>query len=109
MLAYRPENEISSIYKSYNYYPHTNNTIINAQALKKELSRIRSQGYALNHGEAFDNVYGIGVAILDHEKRSFAGISLSGSRNMMNPKTMKDYVTLLQTASIKISKLIVDN
>ena len=109
MLAYRPENEISSIYKSYNFYPHTNNTIINTQNLKKELSKIRSQGYALNHGEAFENVYGIGVAILDHEKRSFAGISLSGSRNMMNPKTMMDYVAILQTASIKISKLIVDN
>ena len=68
-----------------------------------------SQGYALNHGEAFENVYGIGVAILDHEKRSFAGISLSGSRNMMNPKTMMDYVAILQNASIKISKLIVDN
>ena len=28
MLAYRPENEISTIYRSYNFYPHTNNSII---------------------------------------------------------------------------------
>ena len=109
MLAYRPENEISSIYKSYNFYPHTNNTICNLSDLKKHLSKIRSQGYALNHGEAFENTYGIGVAILDKEKRSFAGISLSGSRNIMNPKNTMDYVRLLQSASIKISKLIVDN
>ena len=109
MLAYRPENEISSIYKSYNFYPHTNNTLTSANDLKKHLSNIRSQGYALNHGEAFDNVYGIGVAIFDGEKRSFAGISLSGSRNMMSPKNMTSYVKLLQSASIKISKLIVDN
>ena len=26
ILAYRPDNEISLIYKSYNFYPHTNNT-----------------------------------------------------------------------------------
>ena len=109
MLAYRPENEISSIYKSYNFYPHTNNTISNLSDLKKHLSKIRSQGYALNHGEAFENTYGIGVAILDKEKRSFAGISLSGSRNIMNPKNTMEYVRLLQSASIKISKLIVDN
>ncbi len=108
MLAYRPENEIASVYKRYNFYPHTNNTIHNLNDLKKHLSKIRGQGYALNHGEAFDNVYGIGVAILDKDKRSFAGISLSGSKNIMNPKTMMEFVSLLQNASIKISKLIVD-
>ena len=109
MLAYRPENEISSIYKSYNFFPHTNNTISNLIDLKKQLLQIRTQGYSLNHGEAFENTYGIGVAILDKEKRSFAGISLSGSRSIMNPKDTLDYVKLLQSASIKISKLIVDN
>tara|TARA_B100000900_G_scaffold268877_1_gene229549 strand:+ start:3161 stop:3931 length:771 start_codon:yes stop_codon:yes gene_type:complete len=108
MLAYRPENEIASVYKRYNFYPHTNNTLANLNDLKKHLSKIRAQGYALNHGEAFDNVYGIGVAILDKDKRSFAGISLSGSKNIMNPKTMMEFVSLLQNASIKISKLIVD-
>ena len=108
MLAYRPETEISSIYKRYNFYPHTNNTINNLNDLKKQLARIRSQGYSLNHGEAFDNVYGIGVAILDKDKRSFAGISFAGSKNIMNPRTMMEYVSLLQNASIKISKLIVD-
>ena len=108
MLAYRPENEIASVYKRYNFYPHTNNTIGSLNDLKKHLAKIRGQGYALNHGEAFDNVYGIGVAILDKDKRSFAGISLSGSKNIMNPKTMMEFVSMLQNASIKISKLIVD-
>ena len=109
MLAYRPENEISTIYRSYNFYPHTNNTIINLNDLRKQLTKIRANGYALNHGEAFENSYGIGVAILDKEKRSFAGIALSGSKNILNPKTMDNYINLLQDASIKISRLIVDN
>jgi DNA-binding IclR family transcriptional regulator len=109
MLAYRPENEISTIYRSYNFYPHTNNTIINLNDLRKQLTKIRGNGYALNHGEAFENSYGIGVAILDKDKRSFAGIALSGSKNILNPKTMDNYISLLQDASIKISRLIVDN
>ena len=108
MLAYRPENEIAAVYKRYNFYPHTNNTISNLNDLKKHLTKIRSVGYSLNYGEAFDNTYGIGVAILDNDKRSFAGISLSGSKNLMNPKTMPDYVQLLQKASTRISNLIVD-
>ena len=109
MLAYRPENEVSTIYRSYNFYPHTNNTITNLIDLKKQLTKIRKEGFALNHGEAFENSYGIGVAILDKDKRSFAGIALSGSKNILNPKSMDDFVQLLQDASIKISKLIVDN
>ena len=109
MLAYRPENEIATIYRSYNFYPHTNNTITNLNDLKRQLGKIRTNGYALNHGEAFENSYGIGVAILDKDKRSFAGIALSGSKNILNPKTMMDYVDLLQSASIKISRLIVAN
>ena len=109
MLAYRPENEVSTIYRSYNFYPHTNNTITNLIDLKKQLTKIRKNGFALNHGEAFENSYGIGVAILDKDKRSFAGIALSGSKNILNPKSMDDFVHLLQDASIKISKLIVDN
>ena len=83
--------------------------LLNLTDLKKQLLKIRTQGYSLNHGEAYENTYGIGVAILDKDKRSFAGISLSGSRNIMNPKNTIDYVKLLQSASIKISKLIVDN
>lgn len=109
MLAYRPENEVSTIYRSYNFYPHTNNTITNLIDLKKQLTKIRKEGFALNHGEAFENSYGIGVAILDKDKRSFAGIALSGSKNILNPKSIDDFVHLLQDASIKISKLIVDN
>jgi DNA-binding IclR family transcriptional regulator len=109
MLAYRPENEVSTIYRSYNFYPHTNNTITNLIDLKKQLAKIRKEGFALNYGEAFENSYGIGVAILDKDKRSFAGIALSGSKNILNPKTMDNYIKLLQDASIKISRLIVDN
>ena len=51
MLAYRPENEVSSICKSYNFFPHTTNTIQNLTDLKKQLLKIRTQGYSLNHGE----------------------------------------------------------
>ena len=58
ILAYRPDNEISLIDKSYNFYPHTNHTIANIASLKKELNTIRKQGYSLNHAETFDNVYG---------------------------------------------------
>jgi len=38
MLAYRPDNEISAIYKSYNFFPHTKNTISNLPDLKKKSS-----------------------------------------------------------------------
>ena len=38
MLAYRPENEIATIYRSYNFYPHTNNTITNLNDLKIKMS-----------------------------------------------------------------------
>lgn len=108
ILAYRPDNEVSLIYKSYNFYPHTNNTISSIQSLKKELNTIRKQGYSLNHGETFDNVYGLGVAILDLEKRSFAGISFSGSKSLMSPKHIDNYIKVLQKASIMITNLIVD-
>ena len=66
MLAYRPENEIAAVYKRYNFYPHTNNTISNLNDLKKHLSKIRNVGYSLNYGEAFDNTYGIGAVSYTH-------------------------------------------
>ena len=55
MLAYRPENEVSSIYKSYNFFPHTTNTSKKFNRFKKQLLKIRTQGYSLNHGEAYEN------------------------------------------------------
>ena len=58
------------------------------------------------------NCCAIGKVILayrpDHEKRSFAGISFSGSKSLMSPKLLEDYIKILQSASIKISNLIVD-
>lgn len=56
----------------------TPSTITNRAALKKELERIRRDGYAVNKGEWREDVYGIGAAILNDGGELVAAIGISG-------------------------------
>ena len=108
MLAHKSLEELKEIYKSYSLYKHTLNTITSLDKLYFELRKIRQTGYSLNEAETFDYVYGIGAAILDHQGRAIAAISLSGTKGTINVKTIpilaKKVIETSKQISLKISE-----
>jgi DNA-binding IclR family transcriptional regulator len=63
---------------------YTDNTLTDADALGKELERVRRQGYAFDNEEAEKGVSCIGAGIYNDEGRLVAGLSVSAPSDRLN-------------------------
>ena len=62
----------------------TDNTITDAVLLRKELQKIRKQGYAISRGERTSGVLALGVPIHDMNQKLVGAISISGPEERLH-------------------------
>jgi len=78
ILARLPDVRIEQIIDRWGLPGETANTITDPGALFEELETVRSQGYAVNRGENFDELYGIGSAATRQSGDVIGGFSVTG-------------------------------
>jgi DNA-binding IclR family transcriptional regulator len=83
LVAFADEAVQARILSKIKYERFSPSTIRGAVAFKKELARIRAQGFALDDGETLESVYCVGVPVLSHKGSAYAAISVSGPRSRM--------------------------
>jgi DNA-binding IclR family transcriptional regulator len=80
----------------------TENTLTDAEALVKELDRIRHQGYAFDNEEAEKGVSCIGAGIYNDDGRLVAGLSVSAPVDRLN----KTWAAQVRQTAERISQAI---
>lgn len=100
LLAHAPEHIVDSV--SANLKRFTDRTIVDPVALREELARIRTQGYAVTHGEINDYVKGVAYPVRDRFGLVAAALSVSGPMERLGPEKIEHYVDLLQRHAAKI-------
>ncbi len=75
LLAHQPASEIDHVLAS-SLPRFTSNTIVEPKALRDLLSKIRTDGFAVNHGCFRDGVGGIAVPVRDHTGGAVASVGL---------------------------------
>lgn len=104
LLAYQEEKIINGILKSTNFKSYTPNSIVDEDALKKELTVIRSQGYAVDRFEYSPERACISVPVWGAKKELYAAISFSNigepSKDRINEllPLIRDYADALSFA-----------
>lgn len=78
MLAFLPDKQQARLLDSFDYQPHTRNTITKADALREELAEIRRLGYGLDRGESFEGVHCVGAPLFDEHGAVLGAIWVSG-------------------------------
>ncbi len=78
ILAHQPEGVVDHIIEA-GLPRFTDATIVRGDELKRELSQVRSKGYAVDNGEHQPGLRCIAAPIFDQFGRVFASISVSGS------------------------------
>jgi DNA-binding IclR family transcriptional regulator len=81
---------------------YTENTLTDADALAKELEKVRRQGYASDNEEAEKGVSCLGAGIYNDEGRLVAGLSVSAPSDRLN----KAWATQVRQTAEKISRAI---
>lgn len=104
MLAHLPPDKIEATLAQAELSRYTNETITDSVHLRKELSRIRQEGIAIDWGEMEEHVRCVAAPVFNHEGKVVAGISVSGPANRMTTSYMKNELAdVIKSAAAKIS------
>ena len=102
MMAYLPANKLDKIINS-GLTVFTPRTISNGFMLKRELEKVRKNGYAVEKGESFDNVYCIAAPVFDRNGDVNYAISVSCKASDVTEELSQKIIREVLEASDSIS------
>ncbi len=102
MLAFLPPDEQESYFRQITFTPYTSHTICDLDKLKKELAKIKKQGYAVDNEELAMDLYCIGAPIFDFNGYPSYAMSVSGPVRRI--KGLKEIPKSLMECAEKLSR-----
>jgi len=104
LLAFIPDREFDGLYKSEKQLPSlTQNSITSLKELKKQLKKIREQGYTIDKEEYRIGVNCFAVPIINKDGRAIAAISVTGPASRFTIGEMEKVKDRLINISKEIS------
>ena len=103
LLSSLDEETLERILSNYRFEPYTQHTITTPDALRKELDRIRLQGYSEDREESELGLSCIAAPVYDRQGNMIAAISISGATAAIDTDKEKK-LSLLRTAARRISE-----
>ena len=103
LLGYS-EAKLLELEKKFGFPKFTAHTITGMDSLKKELARIRAQGYAMDNEECEEGVRCIAVPVLNFSGEIAAAISLSAPAARLDRERTEEIILFLKNISVEASK-----
>ncbi|MGF7186933.1 DNA-binding IclR family transcriptional regulator [Desulfitispora alkaliphila] len=104
LLAGLPQEKLEQIINKIELKKYTNETITDVEMLKKELDRVRKQGYAFSLGERDESVRCLAAPIHNHQGKVVASISVSGPASRITSYYLNnELIPIMLDVSAKIS------
>jgi IclR family acetate operon transcriptional repressor len=103
LLAYQSMAFLNQIARTPGFPRFTPHTITRLASLKKELERIREQGYALDQEEAIEGLCCVAGPVFDHSGRVVAAFSVAGPATRLTPPRLPEIARLVRATSQQIS------
>jgi DNA-binding IclR family transcriptional regulator len=103
LLAYQSEDLLNQIVQAPGLTRMTAHTITALPQLRRELERIRQQGYALDQEEAVEGLCCVAGPVFNHTGQIVAAFSVAGSATRMTPARLPEIAQLVRETSQQIS------
>lgn len=84
----------------------TPNTITKISKLKRELEKVRSQGFAIDNEETYEGIKGVGAPIKDDKEKVIAAICITAPTQRMGKERIKEITGLVIETARLISEKI---
>ena len=104
LLAFQPDDVRDNLLQRIELVPYTKKTIASKDILRKELDKIRKQGFAVSIEEVLDQFNSVAAPILDYEGKVLASLGISGLKSRFRPPIIKEYAKLLTEVTATISR-----
>lgn len=103
LLAYQSEDWIEDYLSSIKFRQLTRATLANAEAVRKEIARIRKQGYVTSFGEWMDEAGGIAAPVFDYTGKVRAAMHIVGPISRLNTATADKYIPMVVKAARQLT------
>ncbi len=104
LLASLPQDRLNKVLAATKFLPTQNMKKTTARELRKELSLVRTRGYATSVGMLDYAIASVAVPILDARQRTVAAINISTNvRKLREAGTLDRFIEILKDASEKVS------
>lgn len=103
MLAFSPPEAVDGIIQRYGLTRQTPHTIVEPMQLRKELERVRAQGYAIDDQEQEDGVRCVAVPVRDLSGHVVASLSISGPAARLGDELIPPLVDEILDCGEKLS------
>lgn len=103
LLAYSGDGLLNQIAEPPGLAPMTPRTITGVAQLRKEMERIREQGYAVDQEEAVEGLSCVAGPVFNHKREIVAAFSVAGPAVRFTPACIQEIAHLVREASQQIS------
>lgn len=104
LMSGLPDDEIEKRLKDYRFHKHTDNTIINKEALMKQIAEVRRKGWSIDDEEHEKGVRCIAAPIRDYRGNVIAALSITGSAAIVNEARDEEIARLVVETAENISR-----
>lgn len=107
LLAHLTPEALDTYFRAAELLPLTRKTISSQPRLRKELTKIRQQGYAFGDEEAEDGVIAVAVPIVDRRHYVAAALNVSGHASRVTLEEMRArYLPVIREAARGVSRTL---
>ncbi len=103
LLAYQRDEIVEAVINK-GLEAYASNTITDPEQLRRSLAKVREDGYAVSISEIMDGVTSIGVPVRDYTGRVVAAVSIVGTNQHINKKTIPSFLQHVLRAGQEISE-----
>ena len=104
ILAFLPDEQLAGCIEGLSFEKYTPNTITTRKAFREELSKVREQGFALDHAEEFDGIHCVGAPIFDYTNHPVAAMWISGASVVLPVEKFNQVGATVRAAAFRISE-----
>ena len=100
------EDKVIQIFKNIKTPKTAKNTIIDISEFKKELKKIKNQGYAFDNEEWFNGMAGISVPIFNSNKELCFCLSTHTAKSRKDINDLKKILPIMQASATNLKKVL---
>jgi IclR family transcriptional regulator, KDG regulon repressor len=103
ILAFMPQEYIDYYLSNEDLKKLASNTITDVEKMKKELEKVREQGYSIDDEEIEDGLRCVAAPIFDHKGYAAGALSIAGPTSRMTKTRMEELAVIIKEAARQIS------
>lgn len=103
LMAYLPDSTLSVLLNEIEFKNISDNTIDDKEELRREIIKIRENGYAISFGERVKGAFSVSAPIQNHLNEVIAGLSLTIPMVRVENEKMNHYIDHVKKTAALIS------